>query len=1073
MKKTFLFVLVVRSLVGRCTFISLLSGCLLWLVPWYTHANTSPIADIIPIAVIDSLDQPVDLASYIQFIEDPARSISFEDIQAGKTENLWQLNTASTFIGKHSKNRYWFRLTLSYSQNVTVLQPLLSIPVHSLLINELSLWIPESDNHYRQVLTGGLHPYVQRDDPSFQYTFHLPTTSGTHTLIGWVDNQNASYPALLPLMLFSAQQQREQQHQVHGVMIAFYAIMSALFLYNACLFLSLRQRHYGFYLLFLLAAIYQCAYVDGMNLRWLWPTQPTLNYRLGRIDSMLVIFFYQIFVWEALDQLQFSRRIHKFYKATFWVSGLALLNTSFTPYLNQASFVVQMYSGLMIPMFIVTLLVAVYKRQHTAGYLLMAEVFTIIGAIGFILMIRDVLPINNITLWALHGGFLGEALFLSLAVAARTNIVIQEKLHAQQLAIMHLENYEALYEDSIEGRFHYSIKTHAAKCNQSMALICGYDSVDEFFQDENILSLLDDETNQEIGELLLERKVIIGREVTITHRKTQRLVYVSVNFELVCDELGKPDHVEGSLIDITERKLKEQVTKEKEVSETQNKAKSQFFASISHELRTPLTAILGYAEIAQQKDLAESKRIAHAIRIERSGKHLLQLINDILDLSKIEAQKLDIELLDVDLFELVRDVDDYFTLLAAKKRIGFKTAFHLPLPQNIKVDPTRLKQVLINLCANSVKFTDKGGVAIDVFYNNADQLLCFTIKDTGIGLKPEQIDKLFGAFMQADSSITRQFGGTGLGLYLSKQLTNKLGGDITVASEYGKGSTFTVSLPLQNSDDIVWLHSVPETELRSNELEIPRLQGRILYAEDNSQNQQLITEIVERTGCTIEIASNGQAALVRATQTDFDLIFTDIRMPVMNGIEFACLLRQIKPAVPVVAISAEVALIPSAELAAAGFQQLLSKPVNTRTLYEILSKFLAAQPQGKVESSNAIHPLRVLLVEDNPVNQQLVAFHLSQQGATVILADDGGDAIVKARLEAPDLILIDMEMPHMDGMTAVRYLRSKGFAKPIYALTANASDEAVQQCKDAGCDGYFAKPLETAKLKELIQRLAI
>ncbi len=511
---------------------------------------------------------------------------------------------------------------------------------------------------------------------------------------------------------------------------------------------------------------------------------------------------------------------------------------------------------------------------------------------------------------------------------------------------------------------------------------------------------------------------------------------------------------------------------QRNAAESAAKAKSQFFASMSHELRTPLTAILGYAEIAKSENISERDRVGHIKSIEHGGKHLLQLINDILDLSKIEAQKLDIEYVETNVFTVCSELENYFSILAKQKNIEFAIQYEFPLPAIVMSDPLRLKQCLINLCGNSIKFTEKGGVVVSVTCEKEKEILSFAVKDTGIGMTPSQASNLFSAFGQADKSTARNFGGTGLGLHLSKQIAEKLGSDITVESEEGIGSTFIFALKTGPIDHVEWLTAVPESlSDLSMSIAIPQLRGHILYAEDNKQNQQLISQLVEQTGVRVDVASNGKKALEMALQNSYDLLLTDIRIPIIDGIELMQLVTKSKPTLPVVAITATLTDAECESFKEVGFKQVLRKPLDKKSIYGVLIEFLTWRedlPEKAKDKLPQSEKIKVLLADDNPVNQKLIAFHIQQAGADVIIASDGLEAIALSHEHDIQLILMDMEMPNMDGMTAVRHLREEGFNVPIYALTANESEEAMQICRDAGCNGHLSKPLNTTKLHQVI-----
>ncbi len=393
-----------------------------------------------------------------------------------------------------------------------------------------------------------------------------------------------------------------------------------------------------------------------------------------------------------------------------------------------------------------------------------------------------------------------------------------------------------------------------------------------------------------------------------------------------------------------EKNEREKIEKEKIFIDAQNKAKSQFFASMSHELRTPLTSLLGYASMAKDPYIPDSQRIEKIATIEKSGRHLLQLVNDTLDLSKIEAQALSFNIVPVKTIELIKDIEDYFSILAEKKKLQFKVEYQFPLPETFDTDPIRLKQVLINLCSNAIKFTEVGNITLIVYVANSNtdgdtQQICFAVHDTGVGIAPEKVDILFDAFVQADSKVFKNLGGTGLGLYLSKQIVEQLRGNIHVTSTYGEGSQFTVELPLCTEGEIRWLNSSSQFDQLTYD-KIPRLRGSVLYVEDDLRNQQLITELILRTGCQVTLANDSAEALDIAQQTDFNLVLTDIQMPIMDGIEFTRKLKLAKPNLPIVAVTAEYTSDHVNKLKQEKFSEILSKPITNYQLYNTLLTYL-------------------------------------------------------------------------------------------------------------------------------------
>jgi signal transduction histidine kinase/DNA-binding NarL/FixJ family response regulator len=420
-------------------------------------------------------------------------------------------------------------------------------------------------------------------------------------------------------------------------------------------------------------------------------------------------------------------------------------------------------------------------------------------------------------------------------------------------------------------------------------------------------------------------------------------------------------------------------------AEAANEAKSQFLANISHEIRTPLTVILGLADLIQYQQLSDDEQAVALKDILQASKHLSDIINDILDISKIEANKLNIESLATPLFPLLSEVEAIARGQAEKKGLAFAIDYRFPLPQQIKTDPTRLKQILLNLCNNATKFTRTGGVRIHVSYVPEHEQIAFAVIDTGIGITPEQQTQLFQKFVQADASTTREFGGTGLGLAISRQLARKLGGDITLQSASGGGSCFEVSVTtgeVVKASLIDELKQVPEPEAKVNPWVLfDGLSGRILVAEDNPNSQQLIALFLRKAGIPVELVDNGEMVVERALTERFDLILMDIHMPGMSGLEATALLRAAGYAGAIVALTANATVDVKHQCHEAGFDGFLSKPLMVDAFFATVSQYLKTAVIDAVIPANDPDFQQILaeFVHDLPQFLQQMDAALQQQ----------------------------------------------------------------------------------------------
>lgn len=396
-----------------------------------------------------------------------------------------------------------------------------------------------------------------------------------------------------------------------------------------------------------------------------------------------------------------------------------------------------------------------------------------------------------------------------------------------------------------------------------------------------------------------------------------------------------------------------------------NRSKSAFLANMSHEIRTPLTAIIGFSETLLDPKQAMPERVDSIRTIIRGGKHLLNIINDILDVSKIEAGRLEIEQIAVNPFEVLDDVQAIVTLLAEEKRLLFEVEHAFPLPTQIVSDPLRLKQILINLCNNAIKFTNRGSVRIQVSCEPDAQRMTFRVVDTGIGMTPAQIDAVFRPFTQADPSTTREYGGTGLGLYLSRQLAGRLGGEISVESAPKVGSCFTLTIRTGTLDGAhfvsQWTRPVPPAETVVGDL---ALTGEVLVVEDNIDNQKLVTFLLRRVGATVAIAENGLRAVEMALGHPYDLILMDMQMPVLGGIDATRQLRERGYRAPIVALTANA--LKKEDVGAfleAGCDDFIAKPIHRDRLYELLGRYLRS-PADRLSGSTS--PLSSTLLREEP-----------------------------------------------------------------------------------------------------------
>ena len=570
-------------------------------------------------------------------------------------------------------------------------------------------------------------------------------------------------------------------------------------------------------------------------------------------------------------------------------------------------------------------------------------------------------------------------------------------------------------------------------------------------------------------------------------KKDGTYCWVSDEQHLIRDSQGRPVEVVGSWSDIDSRKAAEfeaelakvELEKATEAALEASEAKSIFLANMSHEIRTPMNAIIGLSHLALKTDLTPRQR-DYIQKIKSSGQHLLGIINDILDFSKIEAGKLSIENIDFDLDKVLENVGNLMSEKASAKGLELIFEVEPAVSTHFRGDPLRLGQILINFCNNAVKFTEKGEVAVQVraLEDSPDcQLVEFSVSDTGIGMSEAQIERLFQAFEQADASTTRKYGGTGLGLAISKQLTELMGGEVSVRSVPGKGSTFRFTARLGKG------MATPRPRLLQSDLR----GRRVLIIDDNSHARAVLANMLTNMTLVADEAASGEEAIGMVRQASdagerYEIAFIDWQMPGMNGIETGKRILKLPDLqspphlVMVTAYGREEVLKQAEE---SGFENVLIKPVTSSILFDTAVVALGADGE-QVETVQTkpsfdivrMRGARILLVEDNEINQEVAIGQLEDAEAFVDLAENGEVALRMIRDNDYDAVLMDMQMPVMDGVEATRIIRlnPRFETLPIIAMTANAMASDRILCLEAGMNDHIAKPIDPDQLFGVLLR---
>ncbi|HSH01765.1 MAG TPA: response regulator [Anaerolineae bacterium] len=611
--------------------------------------------------------------------------------------------------------------------------------------------------------------------------------------------------------------------------------------------------------------------------------------------------------------------------------------------------------------------------------------------------------------------------------------------------------------------------------NNAFVQLTGYSTEEAIGQTPRILQGPD--TDRETLDKIraaLEAGTATHQEL-LNYSKDGRPYWIDIKIAPVTDDEGVIRNFIAIERDVTAQKMIEQQLREaKEMAEAANRAKSEFVANMSHEIRTPLNAIVGMTGLLSDTDLTPEQQ-DFVMTIRQGGDSLLGIINDILDFSKIEAKQMEIESLPFSLRDCINSAMDLVSGKAKKNELDLVIWVEPSIPDNIVGDPTRLRQIFVNLLSNAIKFTEMGEVYLGgrLVGNEAGILVLeFIVRDTGIGIPEERMDRLFKSFSQVDSSTTRRFGGTGLGLVITQQLIEMMGGDIEVESEEGVGTTFrfTLQTAVANEQTAYYLKG-----------DQPVLQNlKLLVVDDNASSRLTLKQQTEVWGmqCAI-VASAAEALALLYQHNPFDIIILDKNIPGIDGLMLAEIFNKMYPddSCPLILLSAAVDV--KHDPRAKHFSAFLTKPVKAISLHRTLLQVLGQLPTDYEDVLTADFdrqlannlPLRILVAEDNRVNQKIAMLNLARLGYQAEAVVDGIEVTEAVSRQIYDVILMDVQMPNMDGLEATQWIRQNLPAKQqpyIIAVTAHATIEDRRRCFDVGMNAYISKPF---LVKELIAAL--
>ncbi len=682
------------------------------------------------------------------------------------------------------------------------------------------------------------------------------------------------------------------------------------------------------------------------------------------------------------------------------------------------------------------------------------------------------------------GNILALAILVVASVVLRVDI--SRRVKAEKALTSSEQRYRSLFEDNLAAVFVTSLEGIIQDCNQAFVHLAGHSSREEVLGRSTADYYVQARDREALMEVLRKEGRVTGREICF-RRVDGSLFWGLVTAALLVNDADTAASlIQGTIIDISDRKQTEkELVWAKEAAEAANQAKSDFLANISHEIRTPMNGIIGMTELALDTELDDEQR-EYLRAVQKSSEAMMTVINDLLDFAKSEAKKLDLEKIEFSLRDCVGEVLKTLASRAHEKGLEISSDLRPELPDAVLGDPGRLRQILLNLVGNAIKFTEHGEVIV---YADAETraeealTLHFRVVDTGIGIPQDKQQLIFEAFRQADNSSTRKYGGTGLGLSICSQLVALMGGKIWVESEQGKGSTFHFTAKFE-------IPETPHLQTAPAPLEILHDLG-VLVVDDNATNRRLLEETLKRWGAMPCPAASGQAALeaielAEAEGKHFSMILLDHQMPDMDGFAVAERIRQ-QPKL----LSTIIMMLSSggqrgdaSRCRELGITAYLFKPFKQSELLEAMLISLGRQP-GEAAKAPLItrHALRerrpalsVLVAEDDLVSQRLVVRLLEKRGYTVEAAGNGQKALAALEKQSYDVVLMDVQMPELDGFQATAAIRERekttGKHLRIIAMTAHAMKGDREKCLAAGMDGYISKPIQPKEMVGAIEEQA-
>jgi len=1057
--------------------------CIIALIPLQAQANRLHLDNKVAVSP---------LGTHGFYLEDQKHSFDIDSIVESFDSDLWTKGQEDILSFGYTESAYWFHSPLKNTSTAPIERLLeIAYPV----LDNIDVYIIKSNGTMNTLHLGDKQSYRQR--PVDHSNFVIPIRLEIDEEIDVVLRFSTSSSMQIPVTLWETKAMLEQEQNTMIKQGLYYGAMIIMAIYNILIFISVRDINFLFYVMYVTCIALFLAGLNGLNFKFLWPDSIWWNDISIIISLSGTVIFASLFTRNFLSTTQGRPILSRLLLITAGLGFTCCVLSFFLSY-----YLVIVSSIILSVLTIICCFTTGIIRWHdglvVAKYYNIAWSFMLSGGLVLAFNKLGIIPRNWFTENAVLFGSAMEVVLLSLALASRLNTerklresAQQESIEAQGFAVNSLEQYKQLYNNAIQGLFVLDAQGNFTRANPSLGRILGESpenliaSADSFQQDRKETT----NTNKNISAYFPEMKALLKKGNSDYSGEGLRLhgnrsdgsdCWTILTLLPVFNTQKVITSFEGSMIDISESIQKEESDRKRQAAEAKANARSAFLANMSHEIRTPMNGVLGMLELLKGTKL-DAHQQKYLDTINHSSAALLNIINDILDFSKIESGEFEVNRVSVSLLDTVDECLSVFFTSGHEKGLQIYFDFDPNIPKSILSDPARIRQIVLNLLSNAFKFTERGHIIIKADYLK-NNMIEISVEDTGIGIPTDQQDKLFKSFSQSDSSTTRKYGGTGLGLFISKKLTELLGGNIFVESKNGIGSRFSFTIkdytpeneqtPSSENEyripeigelDLVIIH--PNTQFATSSLRIFR---SIFRNVEHLKNRESILTYLKTIDSLDSTALKQQRILLHESQLELCLENKTIQK-IKEHNQCYLLCRQGY-------VSEFEKKIPS--------HCIIETPLSFSHFIQTVLKFntdndeksLTSPPQ---KDNLAIEGLHFLVAEDNMVNQMVIKGILKKYGASCDIANNGNEAFNAYchSHDTFDVVLMDIEMPIENGCESTKRIREyEGnnhlSHKPIFALSAHVLDEYIDQANEVGMDDFIAKPLTLEHLSKALQRTA-